>query len=352
MTNVERLIVQGGRGEDALRGGVYADELSGGNGADVLDGRGGDDVLSGGAGRDTLTGGDGNDILSGGGSRDVLNGGAGNDRIDGGTGPDTQLGGAGDDILIAGFGGAVATDEINLASGAAPFISLASSAYSIAIVAYNAETVVDSFSFVVLGDIAAGQVIKFTDKGWLSTNAFRAGEGVITWTAPDGGVIAGTVVSIQATVAGVSASRGQVTETGDFDLSINGDQLFAYQGPDASPGLIYGLNSTNGGGWQTNATDDSTSSRPLALGNFPIIALPGWDNASYTGQLFDNANAQLVGMSMLSDWTGDDGAPRVARDDFDFSASTGPGIARTHARVHVRGSAWLAVPAHAEVGQC
>jgi len=56
------------------------------------------------------------------------------------------------------------------------------SAGDIAIIGMNADNP-DEFTFVALVDIAAGEEIRFTDNGWLSSTtpeSFRAGEGYLT----------------------------------------------------------------------------------------------------------------------------------------------------------------------------
>lgn len=83
--------LNGGDGNDNLRGGSLADALNGGAG---------DDNLAGGAGNDTVNGGDGDDNLAGGAGDDLLNGDAGDDKIVGGAGIDALNGGADDDLLI------------------------------------------------------------------------------------------------------------------------------------------------------------------------------------------------------------------------------------------------------------
>jgi len=124
----------GGDGNDKVVGGKLDDWIFGGAGADVLfagnvanisftasdfaaerlaiavDGGNGD-YLDGGAGDDRLYGGIGSDWLSGGGGVDRLVGGAGGDVLDGGAGDDRGpagaaglLGGAGSDQYIFGFG--------------------------------------------------------------------------------------------------------------------------------------------------------------------------------------------------------------------------------------------------------
>jgi Ca2+-binding RTX toxin-like protein len=165
LTNVERMKIASGAGNDILTGGALADELLGGRGNDQLRGGAGDDVLSGWQGDDLMDGGTGVDTvrmvsvdssrvgftegaakvdlritgaqntgvfgsdtfisienlvgtryddvfigdtvanaLYGEGGNDSLDGGLGDDRLDGGTGNDLLVGGAGADHLIGGIG--------------------------------------------------------------------------------------------------------------------------------------------------------------------------------------------------------------------------------------------------------
>ena len=83
----------------------------------------------------------------------------------------------------------------------------------IALVGFNFDDP-DELAFVLLRNIGSGTQISFTDNGWLSSNAFRTGEGVFTWTAPSD-LAAGTVV--KPAVSGVA-------------FSTSGDQILAYQG--------------------------------------------------------------------------------------------------------------------------
>jgi len=78
----------GAHGNDRLVGGQGADHLDGGMGNDFLSGYAGNDRLAGGNGADFLLGDQGNDTLSGGIGSDTLVGGTGNDTIDGGSGSD------------------------------------------------------------------------------------------------------------------------------------------------------------------------------------------------------------------------------------------------------------------------
>lgn len=105
--------IDGGPGNERLRGTNAADTINGNDGNDRIFARQGPDQLSGGNGRDRIFGGAGDDTSSGGDGRDRIHGGAGNDtssgdaghdRMSGGRGDDTQNGGAGDDVIFANVG--------------------------------------------------------------------------------------------------------------------------------------------------------------------------------------------------------------------------------------------------------
>jgi PKD repeat protein len=107
------LLIQGGAGNDQLRGGRNGDRLWGGPGDDSLAGSGGDDqlwgdaghdILDGGPGSNRLEGGAGNDLLRGSDADDALRGGQGHDILIGNGGADVLEGGAGRDILAGGLG--------------------------------------------------------------------------------------------------------------------------------------------------------------------------------------------------------------------------------------------------------
>lgn len=173
----------------------------------------------------------------------------------------------------------------------------------IAIVCYNADNT-DAFGFVALVDIPGMEEIKFTDNGWQAGNTFRTGEGIITWTAPAGGVAKSTVVIIDTTP---SATVGTVGEVNDLNFSGSGDQILAYQGMDASPTFLAALNSEGAGVWQADATNTNTSALPMGLTNgTDANALNEIDNAAYTGStmLPDEATARSTINNNLN-WTGD-----------------------------------------------
>ncbi len=97
-------LLDGGAGNDTIRGSNGNDTLAGDEGNDVLVAGPGRNVLIGGAGNDRLVGGAGADILSGGDGDDILRGGGGDNVLVGGNGFDRLVGGAKNDLLIGGVG--------------------------------------------------------------------------------------------------------------------------------------------------------------------------------------------------------------------------------------------------------
>jgi Ca2+-binding RTX toxin-like protein len=113
--------ILGGSRDDTLLGGTDAvgvvNDLEGGGGNDLLRGSNRRDLMDGGAGDDTLRGGDGRDSFFGGEGDDLLHGGLNGD------GPDTFLGGAGTDTVTYAFAGSVTVtifDPTNPTASEAP----------------------------------------------------------------------------------------------------------------------------------------------------------------------------------------------------------------------------------------
>lgn len=183
----------------------------------------------------------------------------------------------------------------------------------IAFVQYNADGT-DNFAFVTLVDIPAGEVILFTDNGWLNTNAFRAGEGTITWTAPAGGVAAGTVITISTTPG---ASLGTVTESGDLNFSADGDQIIAYQSMSGVITPIAALNNEGVAVFQADASNSNTSALPqgLVLGE-SAVALNEVDNAVYTGPTSGDKASLQAALNNPANWTGSDSVNQTFSGSF------------------------------------
>ncbi|NOT50058.1 MAG: HYR domain-containing protein [Chitinophagaceae bacterium] len=125
----------------------------------------------------------------------------------------------------------------------------------------GATSATDQFSFVLLVNVTANTVIKFTDYGWRTdigafTNRNGNLESELTYTT-NAAYNAGTEITITsntlpaaatATLVGGGSAGTVVTSVGasflassNFSLSTAGDQLFAYQGTFATPTFITGM---------------------------------------------------------------------------------------------------------------
>ncbi len=138
----------------------------------------------------------------------------------------------------------------------------------------------DTFSFVSLADIAAGEKIYFTDNGWTGS-AFRGAtatdgdgnENLTVWTAT-ANIAAGSIVNSNAsssawtwTTSG-SVPGGTSGSFANLALSQTGEQIYAFQSTSPSLPLtniathLFVLDDTNG--FET-ATSSSTGSVPAGL---------------------------------------------------------------------------------------
>lgn len=145
----------------------------------------------------------------------------------------------------------------------------------------------DNFTFILLADVEENTEIKFTDNGWKSNGTFRANEGVITWTAPTGGTLKSTVVSLYCDGTIISGPGTAVrTASTDFNFNTKGDQIIIYQNNSAPYNFVFAL--TNNDEWQSDATDSHTSALPTGLTDgvnaiaIPIVGEIS-NNAVYTG---------------------------------------------------------------------
>lgn len=199
---------------------------------------------------------------------------------------------------------------------AAPALTLAKPVFAddlkpgdIAIILYNADGE-DNIVFVALVDIGEGTEIKFTDNGWKSTGEFRTGEGVNTWTAPAGGITAGTTVNF--------------VTSGSLNFYAEGDQILAYQGLDSSPSFVYALNNEGAHIWQSDATSTSTSALPTGLTNgSTAVALNEIDNAVYDCSISSGTKAELLAaISNYENWSGSDSERQTTSCTFTPTAIT------------------------------
>jgi len=128
------------------------------------------------------------------------------------------------------------------------------------VVGYNFKDP-DEFSILSLVNVPEGTQFFITDCGWnANTTAFRPGEGLITYTVPPGGIIAGQQIHYPN-------DAGFVTQgvSGFFGLSMAGDQLLIFQGSFLSPQFLFGLTDYNGG-WLSTSFSPTNQSSHLPTG--------------------------------------------------------------------------------------
>lgn len=251
-----------------------------------------------------------------------------------------------------------------MACAASPATAQALVPGDIAITRMNLDTS-DGFSFVPLVAIEAGTQIHFTGFGWRGSDFnLGAAESFVRWTAPAGGVAAGTVVNIdEATTENTftTSSGSTVMLTGysadaagdRWDLRTGGgDTLLAFTGAPESPNFIAGAameDNWNVSYWNP-ATDwalpnppyagsVNSSSLPAALTNgttavsiFPpsIPANNGGmgiekDNARYkAGVMSSGTRAQLLAaINNYQNWENDDTTAYASPAVASFTISSG-----------------------------
>ena len=156
----------------------------------------------------------------------------------------------------------------------------------------NNSAITDDFSFLLLKSVSSGEVISFTDRGWLAAGGFRVGEGTLTLSLQDN-YSCGTEFRLfeeNGTWKAVELSSGSapsLTEEGDFSLSSSGDQIIVYASNTAplvgtEDSFITALQFA--GDWQSDATGSVESAQPAVFSNSPgndFVVNPHADNGKY-----------------------------------------------------------------------
>jgi hypothetical protein len=155
------------------------------------------------------------------------------------------------------------------------------------------DAVPDQFSFVLLKNITANTVIRFSDYGWHNdVNAFSNGpsgilESEIVFTATTALTAGQEITIVGTTVTIVNPGSGTAVHTvgaqflavTNISLASNGDQIFAYQGTFGSPTFIAGIHMNvnvfaNPGDPPTTTAAAWDGLVPLAFRNNNQSALP------------------------------------------------------------------------------
>lgn len=208
----------------------------------------------------------------------------------------------------------------------------------IIIVAINGDTDATygrGFSFMPLVNLEAGTEIFFTDYGWSDVNgcfinSTAVSDVFIKYTAPSGGVTAGTVLrssTVSTTNFGFYYAYG--VSTYDY-LNLVGvaasDEVLAFQGSIANPIFIYAATYAPAA-WATSVTTNGVSSGTGSAlpgtGNVSVTdlvddvtalsfnqAATTNDNSSYTGPTSAATKAEWQArVSNYSNWTFNDAVP-------------------------------------------
>ena len=167
-----------------------------------------------------------------------------------------------------------------------------------------------SFAFVLLADLS-GEVIRFTDNGWLATGGFRPNEGYYDYAVP-AGTPAGTVVRLEGVL-------------GNFNLAAGGDSLIAFTGEASSPNLLFAVDFADGNqAYAADATSSNSSAVPTGL-TFGENALAfGADNAAYAGPTAGSRDRILAAIADETNWRQDDAAAVAYPTAFTVSGGTAP----------------------------
>lgn len=209
------------------------------------------------------------------------------------------------DITEPGCPAGSANGVISISNASPPVFKDCSNlqAGDIAITFYDADP--DRFTFVPKVNIAEGTKIIFTDKGYkpaYTEDGFtfpatmRSAEGLAQWTAPTGGVLAGTQITINYVPA--SATVGTVlfdesipgysaydSNNPSFALITAGDQLIALCGTSLNVNQVTFLFAVhaNGNNWDSDSNSDGASAIPaglidgvtaIAVGDVPEATIP------------------------------------------------------------------------------
>jgi hypothetical protein len=175
----------------------------------------------------------------------------------------------------------------------------------IAFIAYATDAP-DRFAFVTFVGINANTQITFTDNGWKADNTWRTGENTGTWTAPLGGITAGSVIQIE----GTTVTGGGTMSAGLSGLSSDGDQVIAYQGTASSPTFITAIN-MDWAVWQADATNTNTSAIPTGLTNNVNANAVTQENGYYNGPTSGTINFLKSAINNPANWVTTNTGPQT-----------------------------------------
>lgn len=181
----------------------------------------------------------------------------------------------------------------------------------------------DKFAFFTKVSLDAGTVIYFTDCGADAAgfNSPVCLEGAVKYTAPAGGIAAGSIIIYEGVGGGtnfVNYTDSRITF--GFSLDVNGDQIIAFQDsnpgagldPGQEPTFLFALNlasteftGNKGSALQTGLPNGlSTTGTITALGvGMGMLPSDEWDNAVYNGSYnYSDFDAAYMAFTDTSNW--------------------------------------------------
>ena len=188
----------------------------------------------------------------------------------------------------------------------------------------------DAFSIVVLQPIAAGTVLRFTDRGWdVGDGGFDTSEGILTFTFgrdfscgeeilfEDGGWSASDINGLSA---------GSVSESGSFSLSTSGDQIFAYESPTPTTGneSAFVAAIQMNGNWDNDVgggNANNESERPSTFNGsgsaYAIVFNNEYDNAKYDCSTNSGSAATIINaLDNDSNWDVSNSSSNIDLEEF------------------------------------
>ena len=181
----------------------------------------------------------------------------------------------------------------------------------IAIIAISTEQ--EQFAFVTFKDLEQGTEIFFTDEEADGSLIISTGEGTVQYTAPIGGVLAGTVINGNSNGSAINFSS---TTDRSLALGNGGDGILAYQGSLGNVTTFLhaiGKDADDIGVFPTNTL---TSNDYLLLGG---------DDGSYSGITTGRINVLFAAINDATNWTISSSADVNPVSSFTVTAS-GPTI--------------------------
>ncbi len=230
----------------------------------------------------------------------------------------------------------------------------------IAFTGYQSNTP-EKFSFVLLKDVEIGTTISFTDHGWYEDGGFWVyTEGIIKLTI-EGSYECGTEIVIviegqppfQALDDDGNVVGMVMILSGDFSLSKDGDQIFAFQGTLPVQGdesnFIAAIQMN--GDWDVTTTGTHDSAKPDVFtdGENSLYISPEVNNAIYNCEEFLNTTAELrEEINEDDNWDTSDDLDFVFPPDCDFVCCLPPTIACPEDNYGLEEGCNVSAPAAAE----